>query len=281
MTHAGRVWFITGAGRGFGGCFARAALLRGDLVAATARNAESLGPLVAEFGDRVLPLGLDLGRRAGVVRAVDRTVDHFGTLDVVVNNAGYGLAGAIEEVTEADTRELFDVNFFGSLWTIQAALPTMRSKSSGHIIQVSSMGGLTAFPTLGMYHATKWAVEGMAEALRAEVGPLGINVTILEPGSHDTGARAGILPSPKLSAYAALRQSTVDARPARPPGDPDRAAAALLAIVDDAKPPLRLLLGADAVALARRVLQERVDEYRQWEELARSTAWDPKEVEDR
>src|SRR5208282_4450277 len=181
-----KTWFITGTSRGFGREWTKAALGRGDKVAATARNTDSIRDLVNEYGDSILPLRLDVTDRDADFAAVKQAHEHFGRLDVVVNNAGYGLFGAIEEVSEVQARAQMETNLFGALWVTQAALPFMRAQGSGHIIQVSSIGGVNAFPTVGLYHASKWALEGFSQSLAAEVASFGIKVTIVEPGGYAT-----------------------------------------------------------------------------------------------
>src|SRR5919206_3267469 len=177
-----KTWFITGASRGFGREWAIAALERGDSVAATARDTSTLEDLADEYGDRFLPLHLDVTDRAADFAAVQRAHEHFGRLDVVVNNAGYGHFGLVEELTEDEARAQLETNLFGALWVTQAALPIMREQRSGHIIQVSSIGGGEAFPTVGLYNASEWGVEGFSQALAGEVAPFGVKVTIVEPG---------------------------------------------------------------------------------------------------
>ncbi len=181
-----RTWFITGASRGFGRSFTQAALAAGDRVAATARDTSSLNNLAAEHGDAMLPIELDVTDRDAAFAAVRQAHDHFGRLDVVVNNAGYGMSGAIEELTEAQARGQIQVNLFGALWVTQAALPFLREQGSGWIVQVSSIGGLAAFPLTGIYHASKWALEGFSETLRQEVEPFGIKVLMVEPSGFRT-----------------------------------------------------------------------------------------------
>jgi NAD(P)-dependent dehydrogenase (short-subunit alcohol dehydrogenase family) len=181
-----KTWLITGTSRGFGRRWTQAVLERGDRVAATARNPDSLNDLVERFGDRILPLRLDVTDRAADFAAVKAAHAHFGQLDVIINNAGYGLFGAIEEVSEAEARAQIEANLFGALWVTQAALPYLRSQGSGHILLVSSLGGIGAFPLLGLYNASKWGLEGFSEALSQEVMPFGIKVTIIEPGGFST-----------------------------------------------------------------------------------------------
>src|SRR6476661_287787 len=168
-TNMPKVWFITGTSKGFGRIWAAAALDRGDKVAATARDTATLQDLVERHGDAVLPIELDVTDRAADFAAVAQAHDHFGRLDVVVNNAGYGLFGTVEEVTEEQARAQIETNLFGALWVAKAALPILREQGSGHILQVSSIGGVNAFAILGLYHASKWGLEGFSQALAAEV----------------------------------------------------------------------------------------------------------------
>src|SRR5271168_428945 len=174
-----KVWFITGTSKGFGRIWAQAALDRGDQVVATARDVDTLAALADVYGDAVLTLALDVTDKPAVDAAVAAGHERFGRLDVVVNNAGYGLFGAIEEVSEEQARAQIETNLFGALWVTQAALPQLRKQGSGHILQVSSIGGVGAFPTLGLYHASKWGLEGFSEALSKEVAGFGIAVTII------------------------------------------------------------------------------------------------------
>jgi len=181
-----KVWFITGTSRGFGREWTAAALERGDKVAATARDVSTLDDLVAKYGDALLPIALDVTDRDADFAAVKTAHEHFGRLDVVVNNAGYGQFGFIEELSEAEARDQIETNVFGALWITQAALPYLRAQGSGHIIQVSSIGGISAFAGLGAYHASKWALEGFSQSLAAEVERFGIHVTLIEPGGFST-----------------------------------------------------------------------------------------------
>jgi NAD(P)-dependent dehydrogenase (short-subunit alcohol dehydrogenase family) len=264
-----RTWFITGASRGFGRAWAHAALARGERVAATARDVASLEPLVDDHGDAVLPLTLDVTDRAACFAAVAATREHFGQLDVVVNNAGYGLFGAIEEVGEEQARAQIDTNLFGALWVTQAALPIMREQRSGHILQVSSIGGVAAFANLGLYHASKWALEGFSDALAQEVAGHGIRVTIIEPGPYATdwsgSSAVHAQPNP---AYDAVRDARLAQRGGRPPGDPQATATAILALVDADEPPLRLFLGALPERIATRVYEERLATWAAWRDVA-------------
>jgi NAD(P)-dependent dehydrogenase (short-subunit alcohol dehydrogenase family) len=224
-----KVWFITGTSKGFGRVWAEAALARGDRVAATARDVASIHALEERYGDRAAALALDVTDKAAVDAAVAQALERFGRIDVAVNNAGYGLFGTIEEVSEAEARAQMETNFFGALWVTQAVLPHMRAQKSGHIIQVSSIGGVNAFPTIGLYHASKWALEGFSQALAQEVAPFGISVTLVEPGGYATewgGASAKhAVPIP---AYEGVRAAIAAFRKGSIPGDPEATGAAIL-----------------------------------------------------
>ena len=212
-----KTWFITGASRGFGKEWAIAALERGDTVAATARDPKTLDDLVQQFGDKVLPLRLDVNDRDAVVAAVQDAHDRFGRLDVVVNNAGYGQFGMIEEISEAEARAQFDTNVFGALFVTQAALPYLREQGSGHFLQVSSIGGISAFPNIGIYNASKWALEAFSQSLAAEVADFGIKVTIIEPGAYGTdwSGSSPSTPSRTPPTTPSARRPPSSARPAR------------------------------------------------------------------
>src|SRR3984893_11624070 len=239
-----KVWFITGASKGFGYVWTEAAVVRGDRVAAAARNMGSLEALRAKYGDRLLPLALDVGDKKAVDAAVEKAHKQFGRLDIVINNAGYGLFGAIEEVSEAEARAQIETNLFGALWVTQAALPIMRTQKSGHIIQISSIGGVWAVPTVGLYHASKWGLEGFSQALASEVKDLGIKVTIVEPGGFATEwGTTSAHHAKQLPAYDAARASLANVRTDSTPGDPKTTASALFRIVDAAESPLRVFFG--------------------------------------
>jgi NAD(P)-dependent dehydrogenase (short-subunit alcohol dehydrogenase family) len=264
-----KTWFITGASRGFGRIWASAALSRGDRVAATARTVESLKPLVDQYGDSVLPIRLDVTDRGGVATAVQEAVAAFGRLDVVVNNAGYGLFGMVEEVSEEQARAQLEVNLLGPLWVTQAALPFLRAQGSGHILQVSSLGGLAAFPTLGLYNASKWGLEGLSEALAQEVGPLGIHVTIVEPGPYGTdwsGASADH--AAPIRAYEVIREARRAGATARAPQDPEVTAAVILELVDTEEPPMRLFLGEYPYPVVEGAYRQRLETWDAWRPLA-------------
>jgi NAD(P)-dependent dehydrogenase (short-subunit alcohol dehydrogenase family) len=266
-----KVWFITGTSRGFGRAWAIAALERGDKVAATARDTASLDDLATKYGDALLPIRLDVTDRDGDFAAVKRAHDHFGRLDIVVNNAGYGQFGFIEELSEQDARDQIETNVFGALWITQAALPYLREQRSGHIIQVSSIGGITAFPLVGMYHASKWALEGFSQALAQEVAPFGVHVTLIEPGGFDTDWSG---PSAKhadqLPAYDEVRAAVLAERAGRwaHPGDPTASAAALLKVVDAEEPPLRVFFGASPLTTAKTDYETRLRNWERWQPVA-------------
>lgn len=264
-----RVWFITGASKGFGHVWTEAALARGDSVAAVSRTIAALAPLKAHHGDRLLPLALDVGDKPAVDAAVELARDHFGRIDIAVNNAGYGLFGAIEEVSEAEARAQIETNLFGALWVTKAVLPVMRAQGSGHIVQVSSIGGVYAVPTVGLYHASKWGLEGFSQALAAEVKHLGIKVTIVEPGGFATewGTTSAHRAAP-LAAYDGARALLSSVRAASDPGDPRATAAALLRIVDAPDPPLRVFFGPAGLPMVKREYAERLATWEAWNDVA-------------
>jgi NAD(P)-dependent dehydrogenase (short-subunit alcohol dehydrogenase family) len=258
-------WFITGASRGLGREWAEAALERGDRVAATARDVGALEPLAERYGDAVLPVALDVTDRAAVLGAVDHVVDRLGRLDVVVNNAGYGQVGMVEELTERELRDQLETNFFGTVWVTQAVLPVLRAQGSGRILQVTSEGGVRAFPGFGAYHASKWAVEGLSEALAQEVAPFGVHVTNVEPGPYTTGFGPGLRVSTEHPDYAEVRAATA---PEFELGDPRATRDALLRIADAPEPPLHVFLGRPLAAVEQ-IYADRLRTWRAWEPVAR------------
>ncbi|MDT8912723.1 oxidoreductase [Amycolatopsis sp. PS_44_ISF1] len=250
------VWLITGCSQGLGRALARHALARGDRVVVTARDRAAVAGLAAEHGDRALALALDVTDPASVTEAVREAEWVFGRIDVLVNNAGYGYLAAIEEGEDAAVRALYETNVHGVVTVLKAVLPGMRARRSGRVVNISSFGGLAAFAATGYYHATKFALEGLSESLAAELAPLGIAVTIAEPGGLRTEwASRSMQQSPvRLDDYrptAGKRRESTMAASGRQPGDPARAAAAIAAAVDTEVPPLRLLLGSDALGGAR------------------------------
>ena len=266
-----RTWFITGSSRGFGREWAIAALERGDGVAATARDTGSLDDLVERFGDRVLPLKLDVTDRTAVFDAVRTAHERFGRLDVVVNNAGYGQFGMIEEISEAEARDQIETNVFGALWVTQAALPYLREQGSGHILQVSSIGGISAFPNIGIYNASKWALEAFSQSLAQEVAGFGIKVTIIEPGGYSTDwGGSSAKHATRLPAYDEFREQAAEARKARvgSPGDPTATRAAVLEVVDAEEPPLRIFFGEAPLGVATTDYESRLAQWREWEPVS-------------
>lgn len=264
-------WFITGTSRGFGREWTIAALERGDRVAATARDTASLDDLVARFGDAILPIALDVTDREADIAAVRRAAETFGSLDVVVNNAGYGQFGMIEELSEQEARDQFETNVFGALWVTQAAVPIMREQGHGRILQVSSIGGISAFPNIGIYNSSKWALEGFSQALAQEVAEFGIHVTLIEPGGFDTDW-AG--PSSKhatpIAAYDAARERRAQqrARMNAQSGDPVASAAAVLELVDMEEPPLRTFFGVNPIEMAKADYADRLATWERYQYLA-------------
>jgi NAD(P)-dependent dehydrogenase (short-subunit alcohol dehydrogenase family) len=268
---AQKTWFITGTSRGFGREWAIAALDRGDKVAATARDTATLDDLVAKYGDALLPIKLDVTDRAAGFAAVKQAQEFLGRLDIVINNAGYGHFGMVEELSEADIRDQLETNLLGALWITQAALPFMREQGSGHILQVSSIGGISAFPNVGAYHASKWGLEGFSQALAQEVKPFGINITMIEPGGYDTDwAGPSSRQSKPLAAYDEVKQMAAEARAKRvaTPGVPSATREAILRIVDAEIPPLRVFLGEQPLSIATADYESRLATWREWQPVS-------------
>ena len=266
-----KVWFITGTSKGFGRVWAEAALERGDKVAATARDTSTLDELVERYGDNVLALALDVNDKAAIDAAVTQTHERFGRIDVVINNAGYGLFGTIEEVTEEQARAQIETNLFGPLWVTKAVLPIMREQGSGHILQVSSIGGVNAFPVLGLYHASKWGLEAFSQSLAAEVAQFGINVTLIEPAGYSTDWRG---PSSVQAEQLPLYDGTREARAQlfkgalAEPGDPQATGSVILELVDADEPPLRVFLGSGTLDMIRAEYERRLENWERWDGLA-------------
>ena len=264
-----KVWFITGTSRGFGREWAIAALERGDKVAATARDTATLDDLAKKYGDALLPIQLDVTDRDADFAAVKQAHDHFGRLDIVVNNAGYGHFGFIEELTEAEARAQIETNVFGALWVTQAALPYLRAQRSGHIIQVSSIGGITAFQNVGIYHASKWALEGFSQALAQEVARFGIHVTLIEPGGFSTDwAGPSAKRSAELPAYAEAWAADRARRVSMNRGNPATTSTAIFKVVDAQEPPLRIFLGRTPLQTAEADYASRLTTWREWQDVA-------------
>jgi NAD(P)-dependent dehydrogenase (short-subunit alcohol dehydrogenase family) len=264
-----KVWFITGTSRGFGREWAQAALERGDRVAGTARDLATLDELVKQYPETFLPLELDVTDRDADFAAVRRAAERFGRLDVVVNNAGYGHFGMIEELTEDEIRAQLETNVFGALWVTQAALPILREQGSGHILQVSSIGGISAFPGIGAYHASKWALEGFSQALAQEVARFGIHVTLIEPGGFSTDwAGPSAKRSAELPAYAEAWSADRARRASMNRGNPATTSTAIFTVVDAQEPPLRIFLGRTPLQTAEADYASRLTTWREWQDVA-------------
>ncbi|MBB3465074.1 oxidoreductase [Rhizobium sp. BK377] len=271
-----KIWFITGCSTGFGYELAKQVLERGDRAVLTARRPENLEDLVEEYDGNAIALPLDVTDEKAVETAVCSAEAHFGHIDVLVNNAGYGYFSAIEEGEDAEIRRQFETNVFGLYSVTRKALPRMRARRNGHIINISSVGGLMAFPATGYYHASKFAVEGFSESLSQEVGPLGIKVTIVEPGGFrtDWAGRSMIESKTVIDDYAetaGARRRAAREYSGKQPGDPVRGAAAIIRAVDAAEPPLRLLLGSDAYKLAQGRLEVLRKNFDAWQHVTVST----------
>ncbi|HEV2478450.1 MAG TPA: SDR family NAD(P)-dependent oxidoreductase [Puia sp.] len=261
--------FITGASRGFGRLWAEALLERGDKVVATARDTRSLDDLVRKYGKNILPLQLDVTDRAADLAAVRKAKEHFGSIDVLINNAGYGLFGTVEETSEKEAREQMETNFFGLLWLSQAVLPVMREQGHGHIIQLSSLVGLIAFPVLGVYNASKFAVEGLSETLAAEVKGFGIHVTLVEPNAFSTDwAGASSAHTAAMPEYEPVRTAFNNGLTEEFFGVPAATTTAVLKLIDSANPPLRLLLGKFAYPLVKQAYEGRYAEWTSWNDVS-------------
>lgn len=267
-----RTWVITGSSTGFGRLLAEEVLKSGDNVVATARKVEQVADLERKDPDHALALPLDVTNQQQVDDAVAATLKRFGRVDVLVNNAGYGVTGAIEEVSDAELEPMYATNVFGLLRVTRAFLPQLRKQRSGHILNISSIGGLTAAPGWGLYQSTKFAVEGLSEALAQEVAPLGIRVTIIEPGPFRTDflGRSGVEAQKRIDDYRSTADNARQYRSdqhGRQPGDPLKAVQAMIQVVDSPNPPLRLLLGAGALQRVRQKLEGWQKEIAAWEQV--------------
>ncbi|HET9864522.1 MAG TPA: oxidoreductase [Steroidobacteraceae bacterium] len=271
-----KTWFITGASSGFGMAFAEFALARGDNVVATARNVGKLEALVAQAPARVLAQKLDVTKVADIGPAIDAAVRRFGRIDYLFNNSGYGIVGAVEETSDAELRAVMDTNFFGAIAVTRAVLPVMRAQRSGAIVNISSMGGQMSFEGVGAYSASKFALEGMSEALALEAAPFGIKVLIVEPGAFRTEFGAGALRfMPVSAAYKDVLGNVRDlmhGMDGAQPGDPAKAARAVVAALEADVTPLRLQLGADAIGAVRAHAERLLKDLAQWERVGTETA---------
>lgn len=272
----GKVWFVTGSSRGLGRSIARAVLEAGDTLAATARNPGPLQDWKKEFGDRVLTLSLDVRDADQVRRAVAETLEAFGRIDVVVNNAGYGNIAAIEEASEDEFRDQIETNLWGAIHVTRAVLPVLRARGGGHIFQISSVGGRTGMPGLGAYQTSKWALEGFSEVLSKEVAEFGIHVTLVEPGHMPTDwAGVSMKVAEPGDAYRTVLSSRMELletiRSGSMPGShPDKVAWALVDVSRLTEPPLRLLMGSASVKMILAVDEAKIAETRRWETLSAS-----------
>jgi NAD(P)-dependent dehydrogenase (short-subunit alcohol dehydrogenase family) len=266
-----KVWLITGCSTGFGRHLATAVLKKGYRAIVTARNVADVSDIVTDYPDTAITCELDVTKASDIASVVKAAIDKFGQVDVLVNNAGIGYFGAIEESEEEEVRRMFDINVFGLANMTNAVLPVMRKQRSGHILNVASIGGLRSFPGVGFYNATKYAVDGLSEALSKETAPLGIKVTIIAPSGFrtDWAGRSANDTKVQIEDYASTagkNSETIREYSGNQPGDPERAAEAMIAVVESENPPLRLLLGAAALKGARAKLEELKADFDAWEE---------------
>ncbi len=276
-----KVWFITGCSTGFGRFLAIEALAKGYKVVVAARNTKDVQDIVANYPETALAVQLDVTIAEHIKLAVAAALDKFGQIDVLVNNAGIGYFGAIEESEEAEVRRMFEINVFGLANMTQAVLPIMRKQRSGHILNIASIGGLRSFPGVGFYNATKYAVDGLSEALSKEVAPLGIKVTIIAPSGFRTDWAGRSANDSKIviedyAITAGKNKGDIRGYSGNQPGDPVRAAKAMIQVVESENPPLRLLLGAAALKGARIKLEELKNDFDTWAEVSEGADF-PKE----
>ncbi|MES2108044.1 MAG: SDR family oxidoreductase [Bacteroidota bacterium] len=275
-----KVWLVTGASKGLGLALVKQLLNNGHKVAATSRTIAGLEKAVDFSSGSFFPLATDLASESSVAEAIEKTINAFGKIDVVVNNAGYGLFGALEELTDSEARENFNINVFGSLNIIRAVLPQLRLQGSGHIINIASIGGFTGmFPGFGIYCATKFAVHGFTEALAAEVKPFGINATVVSPGYFRTSfltSDSFVIPEKQVPAYQSVREMQAthqDNINGNQPGDPEKGAAAIITLTEQSNPPLHLFLGQDAYDMAYVKMESVKNDLETWKTLSTSTAY--------
>ncbi|MEZ0452829.1 SDR family NAD(P)-dependent oxidoreductase [Sphingobacterium thalpophilum] len=266
-----KIIFITGASKGFGKLWAEALLKRGDKVAASARNIEALQDLKEKYGDSILPVKLDVNNRTEVFEVVEKVEKHFGRIDVLINNAGFGLFGTTEETTEQQARDQMETNFFGSLWVAQAILPVMRKQRSGHIIQISSFLGLTTLPLLGLYNASKFAVEGLIETIGSETAHLGIKTTLIEPNGFatDWAGASAVQTSSDITDYNPVREAFAETGDNPDTwGKPESTVEPVLNLIDNQNPPQRLLFGKIAYRVVNEVYTKRLNDIQNWKEVS-------------
>lgn len=257
---------ITGASKGFGRAWAEAFLAKGYKVAATARNVETLNDLKEKYGDSVLPLTLDVDKREESLAVAQKVNQHFGSIDILINNAGYALTGAIEETNEQEARAQFETNFFGTLWLTQAVLPIMRDQKSGHIIQVSSILGLATLPTMGLYNASKFALEGLSETLATEVKEFGIHVTLVEPNGYASNIWHTGINTQSNPVYDGLKKAFSEAETSF--GSVEATVPALIKLAETENPPLRLLLGKVALPFVKHNYEQRLKIWEEWNDVS-------------
>ncbi|MGE8425049.1 MAG: SDR family NAD(P)-dependent oxidoreductase [Sphingobacterium siyangense] len=266
-----KIIFITGASKGFGKLWAEALLRRGDKVAASARNIEALQDLKEKYGDSILPVKLDVNNRTEVFEVVEKVEKHFGRIDVLINNAGFGLFGTTEETTEQQARDQMETNFFGSLWVAQAILPVMRKQRSGHIIQISSFLGLTTLPLLALYNASKFAVEGLIETIGSETAHLGIKTTLIEPNGFatDWAGASAVQTSSDITDYDPIRETFAETGDNPDTwGKPESTVDPVLNLIDNQNPPQRLLFGKIAYHVVNEVYTQRLKDIQNWKEVS-------------
>jgi NAD(P)-dependent dehydrogenase (short-subunit alcohol dehydrogenase family) len=273
-----KIWFMTGSSRGLGRALVEEILKAGDKVVATARKPEELADLAKVHGDKIRTVKLDVKSATDSERAIAEAINAFGKIDVVVNNAGYGFQGAFEEMTPDEFEGQIDTNFWGVVNVTRAVLSILRKQGHGHIIQVTSIGGRLGIPGFSGYHAAKFAVEGLSEALAQEIKPLGLKLTIVEPGGFRTDwAGASMAYAKPIEAYeptVGFMRKALQQRDGSQPGDPRKAALAILKLVDLPNAPLRLPLGNDAMAFLRASYKNSADELEKWSEITQSTDFD-------
>ena len=279
MSKDKKVWFITGSNSGFGLSLTKAVLEKGDCVVATTRHPEQIKDLIEQYSDIAKAVTLDITKADEISSAIDTALATFGRIDVLVNNAGFGTLGAVEEIEDEQVRKQFEVNCFGTLSLTKALLPHFRQRKSGHILNVSSVGGFTAFPGTGIYCATKFAIEGYSEALAKEIAPLGIKLTLVEPGAFRTEFAGDSLATPEnqIDDYESTAHKFVkmqEQSSGEQPGDPDKAAQAMIKVVESDNPPMRLVLGEDALEATRKKIESFQKELDEWEKVTLSTSFE-------
>ncbi|OAJ56820.1 short-chain dehydrogenase/reductase [Paraburkholderia ginsengiterrae] len=284
MIRKNAVWLITGCSKGLGRALAQQALESGYRVVLSARDVSTLEDIVTAHGDAAAAVEVDVTRPDQVTAAVAAAEARFGGVDVLVNNAGYGYLAAIEEGEDADVKAMFDANVFGTWHMIKAVLPGMRKRKRGHVVNISSVGGLTTFPAVGFYHMTKFAVEGLSETLAKEIAPFGLGVTVVEPGAFRTDFRGASLKQsnvrlPVYADTAGKARDSVFAAHGKQQGDPVLGSKAIITAVESDRPPLHLVIGGDALDLIRKKIGDLQRDLDEWEEITRSTNFvDPRTV---